>query len=122
MLSRANELFANKKLDEAEELLKEVIRIDPEVREAYQTLGEIYEDRGDLLKCVSSWDLALRLGPKDADMCRSNARLKQELGLIDEADNLYRQLIQLRPQDPDALWERAVLNRDNNRPNEVRGP
>ncbi len=47
LLGRANLAFIQQKHEEAVDILREVIRIDPHVRSAWTTLASCYEDLGD---------------------------------------------------------------------------
>lgn len=120
LLGTANQLFVNGKLDEAQEILEEVIRIDYNVFAAWQTLGEVHKDRGNIDKCLTAWMSAAHLRPKDADMWRAVANLSLQCNLVDQADYCYNKLSRARPQDVDILWDRAMLNREYQRNHKVR--
>lgn len=119
MLGRANQSFVNKDLNEAQDILEEVIRIDYNVFAAWQTLGEVHKDRGDLDKCLTAWMIAAHLRPKDGDMWYSVANLSAQLSHLDQADYCYNKLARARPQDVDVLWDRADFNREHGRNRKV---
>jgi general transcription factor 3C polypeptide 3 (transcription factor C subunit 4) len=64
-LGEANVLYAIGKFDEAVEVLKEVVRIAPNVPDSYHTLGLLYDAMGDRKKALNFYMIAAHLTPKD---------------------------------------------------------
>lgn len=52
MLGQANRCYANGALDDAIEILTEVVRIDPTIKMPWFTLATIWEEKGDREKNV----------------------------------------------------------------------
>lgn len=119
MLGQANQCFVEGRLVEAQKILEEVIRIDYNVFQAWQTLGEVHRDKGSVDKCLTAWMSAAHLRPKDGDMWAAVADLSMQCGLIDQTDYCLNKLCQARPKSFAALWERANLNKDHQRPRKV---
>ncbi|EMR08474.1 hypothetical protein PNEG_03302 [Pneumocystis murina B123] len=115
LLGYANQAFASGDFSEALKTLQEIIRIDSNVFAAWQTLGEVHRERGNIDKCLGAWISAAHLKPKDADLWLTCAKLSQDAQLWDQADYCYNRAIHARPADVDAIWDRAVLARDRGR-------
>ncbi|KAG5518178.1 hypothetical protein PMAC_003364 [Pneumocystis sp. 'macacae'] len=115
LLGYANQAFASGDFSEALKTLQEIIRIDSNVFAAWQTLGEVHRERGNIDKCLGSWISAAHLKPKDADLWLTCAKLSQDSKLWDQADYCYNRAIHARPSDVDAIWDRAILARDRGR-------
>lgn len=115
LLGYANQAFASGDFSEALKTLQEIIRIDSNVFAAWQTLGEVHRERGNIDKCLGAWISAAHLKPKDADLWLTCAKLSQDAQLWDQADYCYNRAIHARPTDVDVIWDRAILARDNGR-------
>lgn len=63
LLGRANRHYALGESDQAIELLKEVVRIEPSLRVPWYTLASIYEEKGDTEKAVGFKMIAAHLMP-----------------------------------------------------------
>jgi len=67
LLFTANEHYAQGRLDEAVQLLSEIIRIDPIIRVTWYTLATIYEEEGEKEKAIQCKIVASHLsGSKQA--------------------------------------------------------
>jgi general transcription factor 3C polypeptide 3 (transcription factor C subunit 4) len=64
-LGEANLFYATGRFDEAVELLKEVVRLAPNVADSYHTLGLLYDAKGDREKALNFYMIAAHLTPKD---------------------------------------------------------
>jgi general transcription factor 3C polypeptide 3 (transcription factor C subunit 4) len=64
-LGEANLFYATGRFDEAVELLKEVVRLAPNVADSYHTLGLLYDAKGDRDKALNFYMIAAHLTPKD---------------------------------------------------------
>jgi general transcription factor 3C polypeptide 3 (transcription factor C subunit 4) len=113
LLGQANQLYVNGELDQAQAILQEIIRVDYNVFAAWQTLGEVHKDKGNIEKCLTAWMTAAHLRPKDTELWSAVASLSVQCGLVEQADYCYHKLSRARPQDVDILWDRALLNRDH---------
>lgn len=109
IMGQANMCFVSRKYEEASGLLLEVIRQAPHAYEAYQTLGLIHEETGDLSKALSYYVIAAHLVKTDADLWRKLARLTLDLNRPSEAIFYLSKLIRMRDARPEYFWTRARL-------------
>lgn len=127
MLGQANQCFAVQKLDEAQTILREIIRIDPNVFAAWRTLGEVHKDRAlmeitgspeekqSMEKCLTAFMTAAHLRPRDGPIWEDCANISKHLELIDQADYCYNKLCATKSDDVDLLWDRAKFNEAHDR-------
>lgn len=109
-LALANEAFVKLDLSTAWEHYKEVIKLDPRNFNAYRTMGEICQMRGNMNKCCSYWVLAASCGEADAEFWGMVAELSAELGHVDQAIHCYNNAIaKLEGKNPHHILERALL-------------
>ncbi|KAK9475358.1 uncharacterized protein V1510DRAFT_443573 [Dipodascopsis tothii] len=109
LLGLANQAYATNDLDEAENILAEIIRIDHHVYAAWKTLGEIHKQRGDIQKCLLSWISAGHLRLKDGELWSICGKLSMETGQIDQALYCYNRAILANGQDVEAIFERGLV-------------
>src|SRR5205085_7177228 len=62
-LQHAVELLQSNKLDEAEPILRNVIRTNPKNADAHNLLGAVMDQRGDILQAEREYRAALRFNP-----------------------------------------------------------
>lgn len=96
-------LAAAKRWREAEEQLREAIRVNPDDHTPYVNLGNLLRDRNRLKEAEAAYRTALRLNPDDG-------RVYYDLGLVlaetkrpEEAEAMFRQAVALEPTDLDLL-------------------
>lgn len=58
------------RLDEAEELYRQILEVNPDAPDAHYHLGNIYEERGDAEQARFEWREAFRLDPNHAEAIR----------------------------------------------------
>ncbi|BGP22119.1 transcription factor TFIIIC subunit tfc4 [Rhodotorula toruloides] len=111
ILGQANAAYAEGRLQEAIELLSEVVRIDPIIRVSWYTLATIYEELGEREKAVQCKIVATHLlGKKDASGEWGDlGRECRDVGLLHQAIYCFTQAIKLDKDDVDAMWDRAIL-------------
>ncbi|GEQ72463.1 hypothetical protein JCM33374_g6150 [Metschnikowia sp. JCM 33374] len=112
-LSKANEAFVRGDLSTAWKHYTEVISLDSKNFNAYKTLGEISQIRGDINKCCFFWFLAAETGEADADFWGLVAEMSADLGHIDQAVHCYTQAIAKSEGIPlEYITERALLYKE----------
>ncbi|KAN0063114.1 transcription factor TFIIIC subunit tfc4 [Thecaphora frezii] len=112
LLSDANLLFVEQRLDEAIPKLEEVIRIEPTAMSAWRTLGLIYEEMGQEEKSIQCRIVGAHLQPRATDEWKRLAYRSIEKGLYRQAIYCLQQAIRLDKSDVDSIWDRALLLRD----------
>jgi general transcription factor 3C polypeptide 3 (transcription factor C subunit 4) len=110
LMGQANVSYVSRKYEDAIALLLEVVRQAPHAFEAYQTLGLVHEEKGDLDKALSYYIIAAHLIKHDTDLWRKLARLTLEIGnRPTEAIYYLSKLIRMRDPRPEYFWTRARL-------------
>ncbi len=101
-----NYLLANKS-DKAIELFVELIKVDKETMETHIALGNLFRSKGEVDKAIKiHQNLIARpnLDQKQRVMALSElAEDYLKAGLLDRAENLFKELVQIDPNNTDAL-------------------
>ncbi|ORX58729.1 TPR-like protein [Hesseltinella vesiculosa] len=110
-LGEANMHYIAQDYGKAIDVLQGIITEERSCHQAWNTLGIIHEEMGNLSK-------ALEVRMVAAHMVGSDADLWKELGLKSIDNNIYRQAIYcfdkaltIDPQDTDTLWDRSILQK-----------
>lgn len=85
-LSRAREMGLQGKVDEAVEIIKGIIADDPDIIDAYFSLGNIYFKQGDYKEAIDSFQEALERRPDDSFTIINIANAYRRMGKSDEAE------------------------------------
>ncbi len=64
-LEKTNQLFTEKKYDEAIALLKQFLEINPNVYQAFISIGDCYREKGELEQALEEYNKALEQAKKD---------------------------------------------------------
>jgi len=108
------------RLNEAEEKLREAIRLAPSDSAAHISLGNLLRDRGQLKEAESAYREALRYDAR-------NSHIHYDLGLVldeahrpAEAEEAFKQAVECAPRDPELLRTLALQLEKNKKPVEAR--
>ncbi len=107
--TKAVDLQAAGKLDEAEVAYKAILEKHPDIPEVYQNLGTIYALRKDVPAAEAAYTKALELRPESADIATQLARLYQESGQPDKAMAIMEKSAGSNPEDPKAQFNRGIF-------------
>ncbi len=116
-LTRANELWKQKRFDEAEAAYRDVLRKKPEAAWALYRLGEIYESRGEQTSSAGYFGQAIALDPALRQM-RDKAlfwrRFKIAADLLDgrnlaDAEPIFLELFAINPDSAPVLTKLASI-------------
>jgi len=108
-LSLAELLTEFGKSPEAEQQLREIIRIDPEDAEPRAMLGKLLSDRGDRAGALEQYLSASRLRPGEPVILKSIASLYALLGRRNDAIEYAQRAVQFNPDDVEAAQMLAAL-------------
>ncbi len=98
-LSRSKELMLEEKYDEAVALIQGIIDEDPEVIDAYFTLGNLYFKQRDFQNSLDSFFQALERRPNDAFIVINLINSYLGLGDLEEAERFALGIIDTVPPD-----------------------
>jgi tetratricopeptide (TPR) repeat protein len=107
--TKAVNLQAAGKLDEAEAAYKALLEKYPDIPECYQNLGTIYALKKDVPAAEAAFTKALELRPDSADIATQLARLYQESGQPDKAMAVMEKSAGANPQDAKAQFNRGIF-------------
>ena len=118
LITRSFDYLDADSLPEAEEALREALRIEPGNPgngKLLLTLGTIQRRQGKLKEAEESYTIGLAFLPNNLTLLNSRAQLFAEMEKYPEAINDYTEVIYHEPENEDAYYERALcklMNQD----------
>lgn len=112
LLADANLAYVEQRLYDAIPKLEEVIRIEPNVKAAWNTLGLIYEEVGEEEKSIQCRIIGAHLQSGASEEWKSLAYRSIAQMLYRQAIYCFQQAIRIDKTDIDSIWDRALLLRD----------
>ncbi|XP_057443051.1 uncharacterized protein LOC130734588 [Lotus japonicus] len=109
MLGDATLHYACGHYDKAIAVLHEVVRLAPNLQDAYHTLGLVYNSRGDYKKAMGFYMIAAHLTPKDSSLWKQLFTWSIERGYIGQASFCLSKAITADPKDMTLRSHRAML-------------
>ncbi len=117
--SKAVELQAAGKLDEAEAAYKAILTVAPDVPEVYQNLGGLYALKKDVPAAEAAFLKGLELRPDSSDMATQLAKLYQENGQPEKAMAIMEKAAGGNPADAKAQFNRGIFLLNSNKNEEA---
>ena len=99
----------DKKLLDAEALLRRAIGIAPDFHQALGNLGRILVDNGKLVEAVEIYGRLVGLKPDDGDAWAGYGRTLGQAGRVEEAEEAYRKSLAIDPKAPGVHMARAHM-------------
>ena len=96
-------------LQQAADLYREVLTIDPRHADSRHLLGMIALQVGQADAALACFDEAIRLQPRSADYHNSRGKSLRELRRLGEAEAAFREALRLRGRFPDALNNLGIV-------------
>lgn len=109
LMGEANLCFARGDYDDATKMCMEIIRLVPTAPEPFQTLGMLYEEKGDTEKALQFSLIGAYLNPSDPEEWIKLAEMSLEQGNVKQAITCYSKAIKCDPTNLPLLWERCNL-------------
>jgi tetratricopeptide (TPR) repeat protein len=109
LVNRAIDIYGEGNPEQAEELLLEAGRIDPEAVAVLQNLSLIEKERGNLDKAAAHLEEALRLEPRNSGLLGMLIRVRKDQGRIAGLTELYWHLVEVQPGNAQAFAELGLL-------------
>jgi len=111
LYGQALDLLEEWDLDEAEQVLKKVIEMDPRHAQAMNKLGVVFARRNDLRQAEDCFNEALAIDPNLASAHSNLGNIYAERGWTDRAKAAYERALFLDPDNPTATHNLGVLYR-----------
>jgi tetratricopeptide (TPR) repeat protein len=119
-LEKGNQLFAERKFEEALEIFQKFAELNPNVYQIYFNIGDVYREKGDFEKAIEQYNLALAKAKEKADVVMQAKALSScgEVYLrqskFKEAQEFFTQSIALNPKDEILAYNVAEIFFGNN--------
>ncbi|KAM3323972.1 general transcription factor 3C polypeptide 3 isoform X1 [Capsicum chacoense] len=101
--------YAHGRYEEAKRVLREVIRLSPNLPDPYHTLGLIYNAMGDKKRAMNFYMLAAHLSPKDASLWKLLVAWSIEQGDRKQTRYCLSKAISADPEDVSLRYDRASI-------------
>ncbi len=107
-LQKAADIYIGReKMQDAEEVLNEILEISPDSVNVFNSLGVLYRKKGDLKMALSQYHKALKVHPQESHIYYNIGRLYFDMKQSDRARSFFESALKLDPDFDDA---RDVLN------------
>jgi tetratricopeptide (TPR) repeat protein len=107
-LHKAAEIYMSSEKDEdAEEILNEILELQPDTVNVYNSLGVLYRKRGDLDTSLMHYEKALKIHPEGPHIYYNIGRVYMDKNLPKRAQYYFKMCLKF---DPDFKEAREVLN------------
>ena len=107
-LNKAAEIYlSSEKEDQAEEILNEILEVNPDTINVYNTMGVLYRRKGDYPTALKHYEKALKIHPEEPNINYNIGRIHVEMKNLDEAKSYFNRALAL---DPGFKEAREVLS------------
>ena len=107
-LNKAAEIYlSSEREDQAEEILKEILEVNPDTINVYNTMGVLYRKKGDYPTALKNYEKALKIHPEEPNIHYNIGRIHIEMKNLNEAKSFFNQALTL---DPGFKEAREILN------------
>jgi len=107
-LTAAKELLIDKKYEEAESKLIDILKLDPQYKEAYHQLAELYWEKKDYEHAIETYNYLLKISA-DSKVYQDLAAIAEERGDLKEAEKNYLEALGNEDQDVEVYYNLAAL-------------
>lgn len=107
LLRRGTLAFIDEKVDDVIEIYQEIIRIDPQVNEAWETLGAVWEMKGDMDRALQARIVAAHMVPTTSQRWSVLGGESYREGLLRQAEHCFSQAVKADRNDDTASFNRA---------------
>ena len=107
-LNKAAEIYlSSEREDQAEEILNEILEVNPDTINVYNTMGVLYRKKGDYPTALKNYEKALKIHPEEPNIHYNIGRIHIEMKNLDKAKSCFNKAIAL---DPGFKEAREILN------------
>ncbi len=98
MMQRAGEIYMEKSMSkEAEIAFNEVLKLNPNTTNIYNSLGILYRRNREFSKAINAYEKALKIDSEDENILFNLGRACFEAGLLDQAMLYLQKVLKLQP-------------------------
>jgi pentatricopeptide repeat protein len=102
-LHQAAQIYLSSEKDEdAEEILNEILELQPETVNVYNSLGVLYRRRGDFGAALKQYEKALKIHPEAPHIYYNIGRVHVDMKNTAKAEQYFRQALKLAPDFKEA--------------------
>ena len=107
-LNKAAEIYlSSEREDQAEEILNEILEVNPDTINVYNTMGVLYRKKGDYPTALKNYEKALKIHPEEPNIHYNIGRIHIEMKNLDKAKSCFNKALAL---DPGFKEAREILN------------
>jgi tetratricopeptide (TPR) repeat protein len=99
----------NKKMLDAEALLRRAIAIAPDFHQALANLGRVLVDNNKLVEAIETYERLVQLKPGDDDAWAGYGLALAQAGRVEEAERAYSKALEIEPEKPSVHMTRAHM-------------
>jgi len=103
-IKQADQAAIDGKTEEAFELYKEAIDLEPERLEAYYNIALLYHQQGQLEPAIANFEKAVELNPSDASVFNNLGVLYYSKERLEEAERSFKKAIEIELDYADAFY------------------
>jgi protein O-GlcNAc transferase len=96
-------------LEQAEDIYRKILNVQPDNYELYNDLGNLLQEKGTPDQAAASYRKAIELNPDFAGAYYNLGETLQDEGLLDEAADCYKKVIELYPDFAGAYYNLGVI-------------
>lgn len=111
-IAEAIALHQSGNLDQAEELYRRVLAVEPSQADAMHFLGMLEHQRGRCEQALELMNRSIELFPEHADYLSNRGNVLRCLGRLDEAEADYGRVLELSPLHANALNNLGIVSRE----------
>jgi len=114
-LQMAADIYIDKEMNEsAEQVLMEVVKINPNTVNVYNSLGIIYRRQGKFNEAIQQYEKALKVNPEDENICYNMSRVYIMMKDFENAKETVTRAIEINPDFEEAKELLKSINLDLN--------
>jgi tetratricopeptide (TPR) repeat protein len=108
MLTQAKESLAEKNYEDAEAKLIDILKLEPQFKEAYHQLARLYWEKKDYEHAIETYSYLLKISA-DSKVYQDLAAIAEERGDLKEAEKNYLEALGSEDQDVEVYYNLATL-------------
>ena len=100
---KAGDIFLERDMDsEAEEAYKEVLKINPDTTNVYNSLGILYRKQRKYDEALKQYHMAIKVSPDDENILYNLGRALLDADRVDDAKNAFLKAVEVNPDFAEA--------------------